>query len=132
MTTLNAGIEKGDSAVGLLLKDKDFAKKLEQTVTDLNSVASTLAKATQNFDQSSLGKLMTNDEAYKSLNQTLEEIRKGVSQLSTGDGTIGKLAKDDKVYRQISAALDSVQKLLDDYREQSPVLTFLGAVFGAL
>jgi len=27
--------------------------------------------------------------------------------------------------------MDSVQGLLDDYREQSPILTFAGAIFGA-
>jgi phospholipid/cholesterol/gamma-HCH transport system substrate-binding protein len=128
---MTADIEQGEGAAGLLLKDKEFAQKLEKIVSDLESFATAMGKVSENFENSTLGKLMTDDSAYKSLTETLENTRKTVASISEGKGTIGKLATDEKVYNQISSTLDSVQKLLDDYREQSPILTFIGAVFGA-
>jgi len=128
MQRITADIEKGEGAGGLLLKDKEFAEKLQNIVNDLDEVVGSMAEG---FDESTLGKLVTSDEAYVSLTETLEQVKKSAAQFSEGEGTIGKLAKDDKIYNQLSSALDSVQKLLDDYREQSPILTFAGAVFGA-
>jgi len=128
---ITSGIESGEGVAGLLLKDKEFAEKVRQIVSDLEGVTKTMAKVSEDFEASTLGKLVTSDEVYNSLTETLDQMKKSVAQFSEGEGTLGKLVKDDKVYNQISAALESVQKLLDDYREQSPVLTFFGAVFGA-
>ncbi len=38
---------------------------------------------------------------------------------------------DDKLYDRITSIADDLQAMLDTYREQSPVVSLAGAVFGA-
>jgi phospholipid/cholesterol/gamma-HCH transport system substrate-binding protein len=81
--------------------------------------------------EGALGKLLTTEEAYKKLDASLDDLNAVTSALREGEGTLGKLMRDEKLYEQISQIADDLQAMLDTYREQSPVLTFAGAVFGA-
>jgi phospholipid/cholesterol/gamma-HCH transport system substrate-binding protein len=116
----------GDGLIPRLLKDKDLSNSASQTIDNLRDVTDKINKG-----ESSLGKLLSSTEAYDKLNASLDNLKTFTSDLANGQGTIGKLVKDDKVYTQITQILNDVQGLLETYREQSPVISFAGAVFGA-
>jgi len=124
-------LSAGRGVAGRLLNDESMATDLAQVVSDLKAFSSELAALSVDFDRSSLGRLAKDDEVYRKLNETLDEMKSTVAAISDGDGTVGKLVKDDKLYQQLSTAMEGVQGMLDEYREQSPILTFAGALFGA-
>jgi len=108
-----------------------MAEKIEQIVNERKAFSTTLAGLSEDFENSSLGKLAGDDELYQNLNKTLEDMKETIAAVSEGKGTIGQLVNDDRLYQQLTAAMESIQQLLDEYREQSPILTFAGAIFGA-
>ena len=131
-------------ASGAFEKIKDFAEKAsegkgllaklisdEKLANDVSQFASSLGKISGNLENSTFGKLASSDEAYRKLNELLDSLNESAKAISEGKGTVGKLVKDDQLYNKVGGAVDTVQKLLDDYREQSPVISFVGALFGA-
>jgi len=131
LKSIAAALTEGNGAAARLLNDEQMGRDLQQAVADLKAFSATLGKLSESFDRSSLGRLASDDELYRKLSDTLEQLNQTVAAISEGEGTIGKLIRDEKLYKQLSSAMDTIQGLLDDYREQSPVLTFAGAVFGA-
>lgn len=129
---ITTDLSEGKGPAGRLLYDEEMGAKLEQIITDAQAFTGMLAEFSKDFRDSSLGKMASDDELYRKLTATLDQLKETVSTISEGKGTFGKLIKDDKLYRQLSTAMESVQGLLDDYREQSPILTFAGAILGAL
>ena len=121
----------GKGVLAKLLTDEKMAQDLEQITTDMRSFASELADLSENLDKGSLGKMLASDEAYTKFIEVLDELHASAQAIQEKKGTLGKLIYEDKVHTQLADALDSVQKLLDEYREQSPILTFAGAIFGA-
>jgi hypothetical protein len=71
-------------------------------------------------------KAMTGDARQAATN--LKEVS---DRLAGGEGTLVKLMTDDKLYEQLTQIAEDLQGMLDTYREQSPVISFAGAVFGA-
>ena len=116
----------GDGLIPRLLKDKELSDSAKQTIDNIRDVTGKIDKG-----EGSLGKLLTSSEAYDKLNASLDNLKTFTSDLANGEGTIGKLVKDDKVYTQLTQILGDVQGLLETYREQSPVISFAGAIFGA-
>jgi phospholipid/cholesterol/gamma-HCH transport system substrate-binding protein len=116
----------GEGLIPRLLKDKELSDNAKQTIANLADVTDKINKG-----ESTLGKLLGSTEAYDKLNATLDNFKSFSTDLANGQGTLGKLVKDDKVYTQISQILSDVQGLLETYREQSPVISFAGAIFGA-
>ncbi len=116
----------GDGLLPRLLKDKELSDSAKQTIDNIRDVTAKIEKG-----DSTLGKLLSSSEAYDKLNASLDNLKAFTSDLANGQGTIGKLVKDDKVYTQLTQILSDVQGLLETYREQSPVISFAGAVFGA-
>jgi len=132
LKSVTASLSEGKGAAGRLLNDEQMGADLQEAINNMKAFSEMLAQLSEDFDESSLGKLARDDELHRKLTETLDRMQETIADLSEGEGTIGKLLKDDKLYQQLSTAMDSIQGLLDDYREQSPVLTFAGAVFGAL
>jgi phospholipid/cholesterol/gamma-HCH transport system substrate-binding protein len=119
-------IRNGNGLIPRLLKDKTLSDNAAQTIANLSDVTGKISKG-----QGTLGKLLTSNETYDKLNASLDNLKTFTSDLANGKGTIGKLVTSDKVYTQITQILSDVQGLLETYREQSPVISFAGAVFGA-
>ena len=61
----------------------------------------------------------------------LDDLKKFSGALAEGKGTVGKLVMKDEAYSKLTELIDSVQDIVDTFREQSPVISFAGAVFGA-
>jgi len=70
----------------------------------------------------SLGKLLTDEQAYNHLNNMLQKGDELVSNVQAGKGAIGKLVATDELYNKLDAAVDKVSGIVDDVRNQKGTL----------
>jgi phospholipid/cholesterol/gamma-HCH transport system substrate-binding protein len=68
--------------------------------------------------QGSLGKLLTDEQAYRHLNNILAKGDELVSNVQAGEGSIGKLIVSDEMYNKVDKGLDNVNVILADVRAQ--------------
>jgi phospholipid/cholesterol/gamma-HCH transport system substrate-binding protein len=68
--------------------------------------------------QGSLGKLLTDDQAYRHLNSILAKGDELVSNVQAGQGSLGKLVVSDEMYNKVDKGLDNVNVILADLRAQ--------------
>src|SRR5262249_13751215 len=64
----------------------------------------------------SLGKLLTDDQAYAHLNSVLAKADTMVADIQAGHGTLGKIISTDEMYSKVNSGLDSVNLILADVR----------------
>jgi phospholipid/cholesterol/gamma-HCH transport system substrate-binding protein len=65
-----------------------------------------------------LGKLLTDDQAYNHLNSILANGDVVVSNVRSGQGTLGKLLMNDELYGKVDKGVDQVNTILGDVRAQ--------------
>lgn len=70
----------------------------------------------------SLGKLLTDDQAYNHLNRILAKGDQIVSNVESGQGTIGKLLMTDELSTKVDKTVDQVNDILADLRAQKGTL----------
>lgn len=70
----------------------------------------------------SLGKLLTDDQAYNHLNRILANSDLIVSNVRAGQGTVGKLLMTDETSTKVDKAVDQVNDVLADLRAQKGTL----------
>jgi phospholipid/cholesterol/gamma-HCH transport system substrate-binding protein len=68
--------------------------------------------------QGSLGKLLTDEQAYRHLNNILAKGDEMVSNVQAGQGSIGKLIVSDEMYNKVDKGVDNVNVILADVRAQ--------------
>jgi phospholipid/cholesterol/gamma-HCH transport system substrate-binding protein len=59
----------------------------------------------------SLGKLVTDDEFYREINQFVSAAASVANHISRGRGTLGKLATDQAVYRELNKSLANLEAI---------------------
>jgi phospholipid/cholesterol/gamma-HCH transport system substrate-binding protein len=69
-----------------------------------------------------LGKLLTDDQAYKHLNNILAKGDEIASTVQSGQGTIGKLVMTDEMGEKVDKSLDQFNTILADLRAQKGTL----------
>ena|SRR5580692_1484482 len=69
-----------------------------------------------------IGKLLTDDQAYNHLNSILAKGDQLVSNVQSGQGTLGKILINDELYTKVNKGVDSVNTILDDVRAQKGTL----------
>lgn len=69
-----------------------------------------------------LGKLLTDDQAYNHLNSILSKGETMVANVQAGQGTLGKLVASDEMYNKVDKGLDNVNVILTDVRAQKGTL----------
>jgi phospholipid/cholesterol/gamma-HCH transport system substrate-binding protein len=69
-----------------------------------------------------IGKLMTDDQAYKHLNSLLARSDQMVAGIQNGQGTIGKLVTSDEFYGKVNSAIDNVNGVVTDVRSEKGTL----------
>jgi phospholipid/cholesterol/gamma-HCH transport system substrate-binding protein len=116
----------GEGLLPLLLSDKEMAEDFQQLTANMSDLTAKLSEGEGTF-----GKLLTSDEAYERLVGGLDGLQESMNAIADGDGTVGKLINEDEVYEQLKLLLTDVQGIVDNYREQSPIVSFTGAIFGA-
>jgi phospholipid/cholesterol/gamma-HCH transport system substrate-binding protein len=65
-----------------------------------------------------LGKLLTDEQAYNHLNGILSRGDTLIANVQAGQGTLGKLVASDEMYSKVDKGLDSVNVILTDVRSQ--------------
>ena len=65
-----------------------------------------------------LGKLLTDEQAYNHLNSILSKGDVMLTNVQSGQGTLGKLVASDEMYNKVDKGLDSVNMILTDVRSQ--------------
>src|SRR6266404_3576259 len=65
-----------------------------------------------------LGKLLTDEQAYNHLSNILARGDQLVANVQAGQGTIGKLVASDEMYNKVDKALDNVNGIITDVRDQ--------------
>lgn len=63
-----------------------------------------------------LGKLLTDEQAYRHLNNILAKSEAMVTDIQDGKGTLGKLVASDEMYSKVDKGLDNVNVMLADMR----------------
>ena len=66
----------------------------------------------------SLGKLLTDEQAYNHLNSMLQKGDEIVGNVAAGKGTIGQLVASDQLYNKLDTAVDKVNRIVDDVRSE--------------
>src|ERR1700756_4439050 len=66
--------------------------------------------------QGTLGKLLTDDQAYNNLNGLLAKGNVMVGDIQKGRGTLGKLVASDEMYSKANTTLDNVNGVVSDAR----------------
>lgn len=70
----------------------------------------------------SLGRLLTDEQAYNHLNSILAKGDTMIANVQAGQGTLGKLVASDEMYNKVDKGLDSVNVILTDVRSQKGTL----------
>jgi phospholipid/cholesterol/gamma-HCH transport system substrate-binding protein len=112
-------IEISPAAAGTPLKDGDFI----QSARTPGQIADVAENATQTLEQATLlikqiregkgtvGKLFTDDQVYRELNDLVASTQAVAASINRGNGTLGKLIKDPVAYNRANAALANLQEM---------------------
>ena len=122
---------EGEGLIARLLHDRKLADRVQSLSADLQTTARNLRNLSEKMDRGTFGKLAANDEAYRKLMDTLDSLQQTSQALASGKGTLGMLIQDRELYDTVNRVAQDLQNMLEDYRQQSPVVTFAGSVFGA-
>lgn len=66
----------------------------------------------------SLGKLLTDEQAYNHLNDLLAKGDTMITNIQAGQGSLGKLVASDEMYNKVDKGVDNVNLILTDVRAQ--------------
>jgi phospholipid/cholesterol/gamma-HCH transport system substrate-binding protein len=107
---------RGSSGVAL----KEVMARGADALQNLQALSDTVQELIDGVKQGkgTLGKLMTDQEAYNHLNNILAKGEVIVANVQAGQGTIGKLVASDEMYNKVDKGLDSVNVILTDVRSQ--------------
>lgn len=70
----------------------------------------------------SLGKILTDEQAYNHLNGILAKGDTMMAKIQTGQGTLGRLVSTDDLYNKVDKGVDNVNLILTDVRAQKGTL----------
>jgi phospholipid/cholesterol/gamma-HCH transport system substrate-binding protein len=73
----------------------------------------------------SVGKLITDPEAYNHLNAVLDKFDRIVTNIQAGHGTLGKLVASDELHDKVSKSVDNINGLVTDIRTGKGTITKL-------
>jgi phospholipid/cholesterol/gamma-HCH transport system substrate-binding protein len=64
----------------------------------------------------SLGKILTDDQAYNHMNSMMAKADAMMTNIRDGQGTLGKLVSSDELYAKVDKGVDSMNVMLGDVR----------------
>jgi phospholipid/cholesterol/gamma-HCH transport system substrate-binding protein len=91
----------------------DVLASMQGLTEDVQSVIASLQAG-----KGTLGKLLTDDQAYNNLNGVLEKTNQMAGSIQKGNGTLGKLIASDEMYTKAHTAIDNVNGIVADLRAQ--------------
>lgn len=117
------GTPIGDAGVVPGAEEKAMKEVVERSAELLGNL-SALSDDVQELIQGvkagkgSLGKLLTDEQAYNHLNNLLAKGDTMLANIQAGQGTLGKLVTSDEMYTKVDKGLDNVNVILADVRAQ--------------
>ncbi len=114
---LNEGAEVHGSG-GLALKE--VMARGADTLQNLQALSDTVQELINGVKEGkgTLGKLLTDEQAYNHLSSILAKGDVMIANVQAGQGTLGKLVVSDEMYNKVDKGLDNVNVILTDVRSQ--------------
>ncbi|MGC2657538.1 MAG: MlaD family protein [Bryobacteraceae bacterium] len=100
-------VEVGHGTIGKLLVDETLYKSLEDTVAQVQLLATTL-----NSRKGTLGMLVNDDQLYDQAKMLVSRIDTLTQGLQQGQGTAGMILKDPKMYNDLDASIVELKTIL--------------------
>jgi phospholipid/cholesterol/gamma-HCH transport system substrate-binding protein len=99
---------------------KEVVERSAEVLGNLNALSDEIRELIQGVKEGkgSLGKLLTDEQAYNHLNGILAKSEAMVTNVQAGQGTLGKLIASDEMYSKVDKGLDNVNVILTDVRAQ--------------
>ena len=110
--------EEVHGSAGLALKE--VMARGADTLQNLQALSDTVQELIDGVKQGkgTLGKLITDQEAYNHLNNILAKGEVLIANVQAGQGTLGKLVVSDELYNKVNNGVDSVNVILTDVHSQ--------------
>ncbi len=89
--------------------------ELVQNLNALSGTAREIVEAVQS-GRGTLGKLLTDEEAWNRLNASLNDVQKLMADTREGRNTMGKLFASDELYQKVDAAVTDAKAITADVR----------------
>jgi phospholipid/cholesterol/gamma-HCH transport system substrate-binding protein len=113
ITSLNATLAEfskvSQSTNELMDKNKD---KLSNTFSNLEKTSANFEKLSDSLVNANIG------NSIRTMEKTLVQANKLLSELNEGKGSMGMLLKDDKMYKNLEGATRELEALLKDMKER--------------
>ncbi|MCM8543275.1 MAG: MlaD family protein [Lentisphaeraceae bacterium] len=137
-TNLNVVMDEAKTGKGLLgkiLYDEKAWTEFETSIANLKSFSEKL-----NSEDNTVGKILSDEgEIYNEFKDFVANLSEISDKINNGEGTLSMLINDDEAYNDLKAILKDGKKTLNevkhavqDFREQAPISTFGGIIFGTL
>jgi phospholipid/cholesterol/gamma-HCH transport system substrate-binding protein len=117
--TLMAGVERGEGAVGVLLRDPDAARAVRRVVTAADGLAQAVDRART---QDSVLRALLDDPALATdLRETARGFREVTGRIARGEGMLGALTQPggEASLKQVTDALAQLGKLAEGLGENA-------------
>lgn len=120
-------LKQGEGTLGKLLTDDTVYKDVQKVAANLKEISDRLIGG-----EGTLGKLFSkDDQLYQDISAAANSIKEIAGRMERGEGLLGKISKDEDLYHDAKAAMNDFRAVLDDYRENSPVVSFVSILFSA-
>jgi phospholipid/cholesterol/gamma-HCH transport system substrate-binding protein len=93
--------------VGVLLNDPAVARKIVATVSDMQTIAASIAQG-----KGSMGQLINDNTLATKLTSAADHLNSITANLDAGKGSAGKLLKDDTLYNNFNSATANLNQLV--------------------
>jgi len=99
---------------------KEVVERSAEVLGNLNALSDDVRQLIEGVQEGkgSLGKLLTDEQAYNHLNSLLAKGEVMLANIQAGQGTLGKLVASDEMYTKVDQGLDNVNVILADVRAQ--------------
>lgn len=105
--TLNE-VSKATQKVNTMLASNE--QKINSSLSNVEKVSTNFAKISDDLEKANLG------ATVKSLETTLANVNKIMTEIESGKGSMGKLLKDEAMYTNLTKASKELELLLQDVR----------------
>jgi len=108
-------------------EEKDIKQIVERSAdltANLNAMSVQVREIVDGLQRGrgTLGKLLTDETAYKRINTTLVRLDNIVARVEGGQGSLGKLVASDEMYQRVNSAAVRLDTILGDVQTQKGTL----------
>ena len=119
-------LERSEGTLGKLMNDSALYDELTGAAQDMRGLVSDARTG-----KGALPTLLYDEDLAARLHAISANVEDITGKLSRGEGTLGKLLADDKLYDDLESAIADLTEGTGQARENAPIITFAGFLFGA-